>query len=61
MSFSWQIVSNPHQEKHDLEIYLNFLPISKKQEIWGNCGNSWEISGNSCKFLRRLKIVQLFS
>ena len=50
-----------HQEKHDLEIYLNFLLISKKQEIWGNCGNSREISGNSCRFLRRLKIVQLFS
>jgi hypothetical protein len=42
------ITTNFYQEKHDLEITINFLPISKKQ------GNSQEISGNSHKFLRRL-------
>jgi len=43
-----------HQEKRDLEIHLDFLRISKKQEISGNHGNRQEISGNNCKFLRRL-------
>ena len=43
-----------HQEKRDLEIPLNFLMISKKQEILGNHGNRQEILGNNCKFLRRL-------
>jgi len=43
-----------HQEKPDLEIPINFLLISKKQEKARNHGNSQEISGNDYKFLRRL-------
>jgi len=43
-----------HQEKRDLEIPLDFLRISKKQEISGNHGNRQETSGNNSKFLRRL-------
>ena len=43
-----------HQEKRDLEIPIDFLPISKKQEILRNCGNAQEISGNNYKFFKRL-------
>jgi len=44
-----------HQENRDLEILINFLPISKKQEISSNHGNSQEISCNNHKFLRKLR------
>jgi len=49
-----------HQEKRDLEIPLDFLRISKKREILGNHGNRQEISGNNCKFLRRLENCSTF-
>jgi len=50
-----------HQEKRDLEIPLDFLRISKKQEISGNHGNRQEISGNNSNFSEGLEIVQRFS
>jgi len=46
------------QEKPDLEIPLDFLPISKKQEILGNRGNSQVTTAN---FLEGSEIVQPFS
>jgi len=44
-----------------LEIPLDFLPISKKQEILGNCGNSQEILVTTANFLEGSEIVQPFS
>ena len=50
-----------HQEKQSLEIPLNFLLISKNQEILGNCGNSQEILVTAANFLECSEILRLFS
>ena len=50
-----------HQENWDLEILINFLHISKNQEISRNCGITQEISCSNYKFLRRLQNESFFS